>query len=54
MCFTFIECRLYIRYIYKSMLEVGLLREGETGSVNGQSCDLADKGEPSAAGVIIP
>lgn len=36
------------------MLELGLQREGENASVNGQSCDLADKRELPAAGVIIP
>lgn len=54
MCLTFIERRLYIRYSYKSMLELDSRCEGENASVNGQSCDLADKRELPAAGVIIP
>ena len=54
MFLTFIERRLYIRYSYKSILELGSCREGEKASVNGQSCDLADKRELPAAGVIIP
>ena len=36
------------------MLELGSRREGENGSVNSQSCDLADKRELPVAGVIIP
>ena len=36
------------------MLELGSHREGENGSVNSQSCDLADKRELPAADVIIP
>lgn len=30
------------------------LRQGKTGSLDGHRRDLADKGERSAAGVIIP